>query len=221
MGSPDQADRIEGLADLASAFGVSVQTVKRRLNSGQWPEVIKTDGTYGETWSLDRTLVQTIADRENWVIDLRTEQDQTRSADLESVLEALLDGQRERNDQMERAAAAEAKVVVTEAERDRQAAVAKQALSDLEHERSEVGRLQVDLEHERNATREVAKQLAVAQAEASERQTAIESRQSQIEELQQRLDAERERTEAAVAEASHLQSSMGWWSRRRAEKQTR
>ncbi len=56
MARTEQPDKIEGLSELAAVFGVSVQTVKRRLSAGHWPEVVKTEGTYGETWSLDRAL---------------------------------------------------------------------------------------------------------------------------------------------------------------------
>lgn len=213
MARTEQPDRIEGLNELAAVFGVSVQTVKRRLAAGQWPEVSKTEGTYGETWSLDRALVQQIADRENWVLDLRDDQGQDTPPHVEALLQALFDGRREQTEHLERATKAEALLAAVEADRDRQTAAAKRATSDLEQERAEVSRLTTELSDTR-------RQLAIAETQAVERQHAVDASGEQIAKLSDELAGERAAAEAARAEAARLAASMGWWSRRRAAKRT-
>ena len=211
MARTEQPDKIEGLSELAAVFGVSVQTVKRRLSAGHWPEVVKTEGTYGETWSLDRAKVQQIADRENWVLDLREDQGQDTPPHIEALLQALFDGRREQTEHLERATKAEAQLSAAEAERDRHSAAAKRATSDLEQERAEVSRLATELA-------ETQRQLAVAETRASERQHAVETSAEQIAHLGEELAGERAASETARAEAARLEASMGWWSRRRAAK---
>lgn len=204
MSSPEQ---IQGLPAIADSLGVSVKTVKRRLNEGLWPEVEKVDGTHGGTWSVTRAGLGSIAEREGRVIDLRAGQGQPNptlsNADIQTMITEALG---ERVTDASAIAEANAAKTIAEAERDRQVALTTRANKDLEAAEAENGRLATDLG-------ESDKIRAVAEALATERLRMLEESQALV------ADAD-DRAEASFKQAALAESSLGWWGRRRLAKKT-
>ncbi len=62
------ADHI-GLREAAEMFGVSVDTLRRRIRDNQLDEAQLVQGPFGATWVLPRSLLAAIAAREHWEIE--------------------------------------------------------------------------------------------------------------------------------------------------------
>lgn len=60
--SPDQI----GLRDAADVFGVSIDTLRRRIRDNQLDEALLVQGPFGATWVLPKAELGTIAEREGW-----------------------------------------------------------------------------------------------------------------------------------------------------------
>ncbi len=60
--SPDQI----GLRDAADIFGVSIDTLRRRIRDNQLDEALLVQGPFGATWVLPKAQLTTIAEREGW-----------------------------------------------------------------------------------------------------------------------------------------------------------
>lgn len=59
-----------GLREASERFGVSVDTLRRRIKDDAMPEAFKAEGKFGTTWVLPLSAMADIADRERWVLDL-------------------------------------------------------------------------------------------------------------------------------------------------------
>ncbi len=59
------ADQI-GLRDAAEVFGVSIDTLRRRIRDNQLDEALLVQGPFGATWVLPRDALTEIAAREQW-----------------------------------------------------------------------------------------------------------------------------------------------------------
>ncbi|NNE96852.1 MAG: hypothetical protein HKN24_12570 [Acidimicrobiales bacterium] len=58
-----------GLRDAAELFGVSIDTLRRRIRDNQLEEALLVQGPFGATWVLPRSALSTIAEREHWDLD--------------------------------------------------------------------------------------------------------------------------------------------------------
>ena len=59
-----------GLTEAAAIFDVSVDTLRRRIKSGQMPEAVKVDGKFGAAYTLAVGDLPAIAKREFWTLNL-------------------------------------------------------------------------------------------------------------------------------------------------------
>ncbi len=59
-----------GLREAAEHFGVSVDTLRRRIKDDALPEAFKAEGKFGSTWVMPLDAMADIADRERWVLQL-------------------------------------------------------------------------------------------------------------------------------------------------------
>lgn len=59
-----------GLREAAEHFGVSVDTLRRRIKDDAMPEAFKAEGKFGSTWVVPLKAMADIADRERWVLQL-------------------------------------------------------------------------------------------------------------------------------------------------------
>jgi hypothetical protein len=59
-----------GLREASERFGVSVDTLRRRIKDDALPEAFKADGKFGTTWVVPIAAMADIADRERWVLKL-------------------------------------------------------------------------------------------------------------------------------------------------------
>lgn len=62
-----------GLREAADRFGVSVDTLRRRIKDDAMPEAFKAEGKFGTTWVVPIAAMADIADRERWVLRLDIE----------------------------------------------------------------------------------------------------------------------------------------------------
>ncbi len=58
-----------GLRDAADVFGVSIDTLRRRIRDNQMDEALLVQGPFGATWVLPRAEIGAIAEREGWSLD--------------------------------------------------------------------------------------------------------------------------------------------------------
>jgi ribonuclease HI len=58
-----------GLRDAADLFGVSIDTLRRRIRDNQLEEAQLVQGPFGATWVLPRESLDVIAEREHWELD--------------------------------------------------------------------------------------------------------------------------------------------------------
>jgi hypothetical protein len=59
-----------GLREASERFGVSVDTLRRRIKDDALPEAFKAEGKFGTTWVVPIAAMAEIADRERWVLKL-------------------------------------------------------------------------------------------------------------------------------------------------------
>ncbi len=218
-----------GIREAAEAFGVSHDTLRRRIKDGKLPEADLVPGRHGDTYVLPMADLMQIADREGWVLDLTDEglhmQAQGTAVDVDELLNRVIDAEGRLG-----------QLPAMERERDQAQRERDQARSDLENERTERSRLETELA-------ELNKTKAVAEALADERKNELERERSAVVEYQEQLETERELAAETAAshaaelvsmgdratqlekesadrlsEAQKLKESMGWWSRRRYEK---
>ncbi len=71
------ADQI-GLRDAAEVFGVSIDTLRRRIRDNQLDEALLVQGPFGATWVLPRNSLTEIAAREQWeLLDVEVSREAT------------------------------------------------------------------------------------------------------------------------------------------------
>lgn len=194
------ADLLE-IEHAAEAFGVSKETLLRRLDGGGLPEAVRQGGS----WTVPTEALTSIAKREGWPLDLTTNGNAPRLTAVPEQLDRYI------NETM----AAHAAVVLAKT----QATAARAEARDLGRRNRE---LMNDMEAER-AERE----RATAALSSAEKAQAILERdrdvaEARVDELRKQVDQDRlERSMLASrigtleADREDAITSMGWWSRRR------
>lgn len=194
----DGAELVE-LPEAAHAFGVSQETLRRRLEVGSVPEAVHD----GQSWSLPTEALADIAGREGWPLDLTGRR--TSAAQLPEQLDRYIS----------ETLAAHAAVVLAKtqaaaarAEAQELSSRYRRASEDLDAERAERERVTTDLTRSEQSRGHLDKQLAVSEARSEEIRAQLEHERSQRTFLTQRIGMlEQERDD--------LYASLGWLGRRR------
>jgi len=234
--SPEQTLGTIGLNDAADAFGISVDTLRRRIKKEQLPEAELTQGKFGDTYELPMAALAQIAERESWVLDLNVldaqgnpsvaHPQETISADL---IEQLID----------------AKTSAETSSRQLSEMTRKldQTTNDLETANAEVDRLaQQIVDLEKNVavadarTEEVRQRAEVAEkgmAQAAQDRDSLDLEHRELQKASAEslsaasadLETVRAGIDQVVGERDELtkkleaaEASMGWWTRRRYQK---
>jgi chromosome segregation ATPase len=193
------ADLLE--IDLAAeAFGVSTETLLRRLDGGGLPEAVKRDGS----WTVPTDALAAIAEREGWRLDL-TSDGRGRAAAVPEHLDRYIQGTNAAN-----AAVVLAKTQATAARAEARdlARRLRQTDDELGCERAERERVARELSEVARAQAVLERDLAVAEARADELRRQLEQERVERSLLSGRIGVVEADREEAVA-------AMGWWSRRR------
>lgn len=196
------------LEEAAELLGVSVQQLEKRIEAGELPEAQHTDEG---SVAIDRDHLPVIAQREGWIIDLRTD-GEAPSPEFSEMLERMLGlGQQLIEETSARQVAESA---LARANEDLQSAKleARELDSIIEELDAENMRLGQDLT-------DVSEKLEVADALAKERFETILDLQATLTDTRKTHQIELEhhrRTERDLRDrAEKAQAAMGWWSRRR------
>ena len=199
------------LKDAADQFGVSLDTLRRRQKAGELPEAELVPGQSGDQWVLPEHALAPVAQRNGWVIDLRSDAEAVADASIGTMPKHKPVVEGEVLEAKVALAKAEAKTESDHQEIDRQKAKIRQLEGDLEHERVERERLSSDLGR-------VSADLAVSSALVGERGELV-SRLEEVGVVQgERVVGLTERAVRAEAEAEALRGSLGWFGRRRLAK---
>jgi hypothetical protein len=194
------ADLLE-IDHAAEAFGVSKETLLRRLDGGGLPEAVRQNGN----WSVPAGALSAIAKREGWPLDLTTDSPSRKLVTRPEKLHHYA------NETM----AAHAAVVLAKT----QATAARAEARDLNHQLTE---LTDELEAEMQARLQAMEALSVSEKAQAvlERDRAVAD--ARADELRTQLEQERversllaSRVGVLEADREEAISSMGWWSRRR------
>ena len=183
------------LKDAADRFGVSYDTLRRRVSDGQMPEAIKVDGVT----HLPEALLTQISEREGWqILDLRDSAHAIRER-ADAVIEAIR--AEEAAKQLAAVTAEQANTRSQQERADRLDRELTQTRSDLEARMTELERLRHD------------------HSSATER---IEAQNERLDDQARTIEAQNEKVEGLVersvkaeAEAEMLRNSLGWWAKRR------
>lgn len=192
------------LKEAAELFGVSVDTLRRRIRDEKLPEAQLVAGQYGDEYRLPRAAVGTVSRREGWAIDLAGDEGAAQNPAHDpgqpvgigipaEILDRLLDAE-------SLAAGSAADLRASESRVDALEAQLQQARNDLEHERVESQRLRADLS-------ESSKAEAVATARAQEIQARVADLEQQVAQAtgeRSGLQAALEAAAASAAEAAEF-----------------
>lgn len=196
--------------EAAAACGVSVDTIRRRLTDGRFPNAEQRRGRTGDEWQIPGADLGLVAAAEGWSLSIASAEPRLDEGFVERYEAAIVAAAKAEAQHSHLAGQLEQAI----RERDR-------ARSDLEHEQSELRRSQNDLT-------EAAQRAAVAQARTEEIRGELERTAERFTELRTEFDELRDAhidMEVAHAEAltkvDQLSASMGWWTRRRYEKRQR
>ncbi len=185
----------------AEVFGVSRETLLRRLDGGGLPEAVKRGGS----WTVPTEALAAMAEREGWPLDLTIKNGEPRVAAVPEQLDRYI------NETM----AAHAAVVLAKTQATAARAEArdlsrrvKVLTNDLEAERAERSRATAALVEAEKAQAIIERDRAVAEARADEVRKQVEQERVERSLLSSRIGSlEADREEAMAA--------MGWWSKRR------
>lgn len=199
----NSADLLE-IEHAAEAFGVSKETLLRRLDGGGLPEAVRRGGS----WTVPTEALNAIAAREGWPLDLTTNDNAPRLAAVPDQLDRYI------NETM----AAHAAVVLAKTQATAARAEARdltrrvrQLTDDLEAERAERERVTAALSAAEKAQAILERDRAVAEARADELRKQVDQERIERSMLGSRIGLlEADREEAII--------SMDWWSRRRYER---
>ncbi len=231
--SPAQTLGTIGLNDAAEAFGISVDTLRRRIKKEKLPEAVLAQGKFGETYELPMADLVQIAEREGWTLDLNAldAESSPAAAHMQSIVDF---------DVVEQLADAKASALSSSRHVEELDRKLIQTQNDLEHETTA---------HHQTASEltEVSKAKAVAEARVEElRQRAEQAEKLRAEVVQERdslglehrelqkvsaesisalssdLEVAQNDVTATVGERDELsrkleaaEASMGWWTRRK------
>ena len=199
------------LADAAELLGVSVKQLEQRIEAGELPEATTNDQG---SLQIERAQLASIAQREGWVIDLRSD-GASPSPEFSEMLERLLGlGQQLIEETSAR------QVAESELERaNEDLAAAKLEVRELDGIIEELDAENMRLGKDLADTTE---KMLVGDAIAKERFETILDLQASIEATRRahQIDLEHHRrTEHDLRDrVEKAQASMGWWSRRRFRK---
>lgn len=195
----NSADLLE--IDLAAeAFGVSRETLLRRLNGGGLPEAVKRDGC----WTVPSNALAAIAEREGWPLDL-TGDDCPRAATVPAYLDRYI------NESMTTNAAvvlAKTQATAARAEARDLARRLRQLTDELESERADREQVAAELSKAARGVAVLERDHAVAEARADELRRQLDQERVERSLLSGRIGVVEADREEAVA-------AMGWLSRRR------
>jgi hypothetical protein len=74
-----------GLREAAEHFGVSVDTLRRRIKDDVMPEAFKAEGKFGSTWVVPLEAMAEIADRERWALQMPGPEPEATDTDSDLV----------------------------------------------------------------------------------------------------------------------------------------
>ena len=231
--SPQQALSTIGLNDAAEAFGISVDTLRRRIKSEQLPEAQLTQGKFGETYELPTATLAQIAEREQWVLDLNvlSAQGSPSAAHPQELIHT---------DLIEQLIDAKASAETSSRQLDETTKRLDQTSNDLEMVNAEVDRLAqevVALEKSLAVadarTEEIRQRAAIAEkasADAAQERDSLDQLHRELQKTSAEassvasadLAASKTETETVAGERDELtkrladaEASMGWWTRRK------
>lgn len=188
----------------AEAFGVSKETLLKRLNGGGLPEAVKRGGA----WTVPSDALPTIAEREGWPLDLTSDGEQPTLAAVPEHLDRYI------NETMAAHAAvvlAKTQATAARAEARDLALKVRQLTDDLEAEQAERERAIEALSQAEKAQAIIERDKAVSEARADEVRKQVTQERVERSLLGSRIGALEADREEAI-------SSMGWLSRRRYER---
>ena len=215
-----------GLKQAASVFNVTTGTLRRRIKAGQLPEAVKGEGKYGDQYTLAIADLPSIAERNEWVLDLDALDEQGLDSASPVQTKYL-------EDLNNRLINAEGLVIANTAQLEDRDKQLTQTRNDLEAERAEVNRLQTDLIESERERGKLEGQLEHVQKQAKEATQNRDSLDLEHRELQKTsaeslsavsadLETARNDVDQAVGERDELaakleaaEASMGWWTRRK------
>lgn len=218
VGTTSLAPVVYGLAEASQVLGVSVDTLRNRIKSGQLPEATMN----GRSYEIPVGDLGAIAEREGWNLTLPTTSPMTPVGDVVGISEKLADA---RGDL--RVAEVELERLRTDASKDLRRI--EQLSSDIEQRESEIRRLGHDAAELDKAkavaearTDEIRRQLLETTEESRRRIERLSAELSDAQNHATAVEAQRLAAEAQAAEAAaqrdQARAAMGWWSRRRFEK---
>ena len=231
--SPQQTLGTIGLNDAADAFGVSVDTLRRRIKKEQLPEAELTQGKFGDTYELPMAALAQIAARESWVLDLNI-------LDAQSSPSAAHPQETINADLIEQLVEAKTSAETSSRQLDETTRKLDQTTNDLETTNAEVDRLaQQVVNLEKNVavadarTEEIRNRAEIAEqasAKAAQERDSLDQQHRELQEstaesisdLSTKLEGARSEASATAGERDELtkkldeaEASMGWWTRRR------
>lgn len=188
------------LDDAAKSLGVSVDILKKRFSAGELPEA--TDD--GDEITVGVDDLAAIADRENWIIDLRTRPGE-QGREFSEMLEHLLSLGDRLAEEVSARKVAQAQLAHAELD-------IRRLTDTIEEQEAENQRLALDL-------RETVNELTAARATAEERRQSVIQLTNRNNELraqhQRELSDHRFHASSLRDELTRAHAAMGWWSRRR------
>ena len=231
--SPEQTLGTIGLNDAADAFGISVDTLRRRIKKEQLPEAELTQGKFGDTYELPMAALAQIAERESWVLDLN-------ALHAQSIPPAAHPQETVNAELIEQLVDAKTSAETSARQLNETTKKLDQTTNDLETANAEVDRLAqqiVDLEKNvavaEARTEEVRQRAEIAEKGSAQAAQERDSLDLQHRELQKtsaeslsaastELETARAGIDKAVGERDELtkkleaaEASMGWWTRRK------
>lgn len=223
------------IREAATMCDVSVDTIKRRLQDDRFPGAEQIKGRTGNEWRIPSSELAAVATAEGWKLDLATalpeqapQQDAQALQDLVDRAVAEAAGRAE----------AEAKLEHAQGDIDRLTKSIERAESDVEHWRTEHGQVERDLVDAKARAAELRIQLEKAEklnTEVAQDRDSMGDKYHELEKesaeslsaLSADLETAKAESESLVGERDELaaktaalESSMGWWSRRKYDKKS-
>ncbi len=197
------------LEEAALSLGVSTKDLEQRIEKGELPEAEADDSGY----LIAPEDLPVIAEREGWVIDLRTNPDsEPLNSEFAEMLKQLLTVGNQLTSEVSARMVAERSLEIQATQLDGAERKIDELHGVIEHQNTEYGRLAVDLD-------QVTIDLSVAKALADERRATIASLQQEAETARVRhhqdLSQRRVHQAALRAELDLARSDMSWWAKRR------
>ncbi|MCP3876898.1 MAG: hypothetical protein GY701_00665 [Sulfitobacter sp.] len=234
VGDKETVGETVGLREAAELFGVSVDTLRRRIRSGRLTEAGLAEGSFGEEYRLPVVCLGEVAAREGWDAPVRPGSGTGGGGQPvgipgvpEDFVDRLVSAER-------RAAAAEAAVDSLEGAANASDGLVQRLRSDLEQERAELVRVQVEssaalrdaatakarVEEIRVRVADLESLLAVGDKELGSARSELADGLAVQHDLESRLATSDALVVDLRGDLEAAASAMGWWSRRRLGRRT-